>query len=64
MLGKVGLGGFSELLFHADGRLSAYPALWTGYALNIAIGLQVFFGALTTGVAAAASSDKQARISL
>ncbi|KAI6012201.1 hypothetical protein EDC04DRAFT_2579988 [Pisolithus marmoratus] len=32
----------------------------TNYALNIAIGLQVFLGALTTGVAAAVSTGKQA----
>ncbi|KAI9463879.1 hypothetical protein HD554DRAFT_2026866 [Boletus coccyginus] len=38
----------------------AKKALWTGYALNIAIGLQVFFGALTTGIAAAVTSGRQA----
>jgi hypothetical protein len=41
----------------------SYSALWTGYALNIAIGLQVLLGALTTGLAAAVTSGKQAQIS-
>ena len=46
---------------HANSRLHVLPsALWTGYALNIAIGLQVFFGALTTGIAAAVTSGRQA----
>jgi hypothetical protein len=30
-----------------------YTAKWTGLVINIAIGLQVFFGALTTGLGAA-----------
>ncbi|KAF9242834.1 hypothetical protein BU15DRAFT_60128 [Melanogaster broomeanus] len=38
----------------------AKKALWTGYALNIAIGLQVLLGALTTGLASALTG-KQAR---
>ncbi|OAX41644.1 hypothetical protein K503DRAFT_767508 [Rhizopogon vinicolor AM-OR11-026] len=33
----------------------AIKAQWTGYALNIAIGLQVLLGALTTGLSAALS---------
>ncbi|KAF9221123.1 hypothetical protein BS17DRAFT_712297, partial [Gyrodon lividus] len=37
----------------------AKKALWTGYALNLAIGLQVFLGALTTGLAAAVSNPRQ-----
>ncbi|KAF9221097.1 hypothetical protein BS17DRAFT_785902 [Gyrodon lividus] len=40
----------------------AKKALWTGYALNIAIGLQVLLGALTTGLSAAVSSARQAQI--
>ncbi|KAF8840123.1 hypothetical protein BDN67DRAFT_930923 [Paxillus ammoniavirescens] len=40
----------------------AKKALWTGYALNIAIGLQVFLGALTTGLAAAVSNPRHAQI--
>ncbi|KAI0030030.1 hypothetical protein K488DRAFT_18988, partial [Vararia minispora EC-137] len=32
-------------------------ATWTSYALNIAIGLQVLFGALTTGLGAALSGN-------
>ncbi|KAF9242832.1 hypothetical protein BU15DRAFT_72482 [Melanogaster broomeanus] len=39
----------------------AKKALWTGYALNIAIGLQVLLGALTTGLAAALTG-KQASL--
>ena len=62
MLGKVRLWGLSELPFHTDVRpYVSYSALWTGYALNIAIGLQVFLGALTTGLAAAVSG-KQVRM--
>ncbi|KAG8215753.1 hypothetical protein J3R82DRAFT_7652 [Butyriboletus roseoflavus] len=38
----------------------AKKALWTGYALNIAIGLQVLLGALTTGLAAAVTNGRQA----
>lgn len=34
--------------------------MWTGYALNVAIGLQVLLGALTTGLAAAVTSGRQA----
>ena len=30
-----------------------FQAKWTGLALNIAIGLQVLLGALTTGISAA-----------
>ncbi|KAN0078160.1 hypothetical protein V8E55_010217 [Tylopilus felleus] len=41
----------------------AKKALFTGYALNIAIGLQVFLGALTTGLAAAVTSGRQAQVS-
>ncbi|KAF8127851.1 hypothetical protein EV363DRAFT_1341568 [Boletus edulis] len=41
----------------------AQKSLWTGYALNIAIGLQVFLGALTTGLAAALPIGKQAQVS-
>jgi len=33
-------------------------AQWTSYALNIAIGLQVLLGALTTGISAALSSKQ------
>ncbi|KAH0835621.1 hypothetical protein J3R83DRAFT_9369 [Lanmaoa asiatica] len=40
----------------------AQKALWTGYALNIAIGLQVLLGALTTGLAAAVTSGRQASL--
>ncbi|KAG1760958.1 hypothetical protein EDD22DRAFT_780462, partial [Suillus occidentalis] len=36
----------------------ARKAKWTGHALNVAIGLQVLLGALTTGISAA-SSGKQ-----
>lgn len=61
MLRKVSIRRLSELPFHADGRLYASSsALWTGYVLNIAIGLQVFLGALTTGLAAAVTNPKQA----
>ncbi|KIK92525.1 hypothetical protein PAXRUDRAFT_34482 [Paxillus rubicundulus Ve08.2h10] len=42
----------------------AKKALWTGYALNIAIGLQVFLGALTTGLAAAVSNPRHESIFL
>jgi hypothetical protein len=35
-----------------------FEAKITGYALNIAIGLQVFLGALTTGLAAALSGKQ------
>ncbi|KAI6144375.1 hypothetical protein BKA82DRAFT_4177307 [Pisolithus tinctorius] len=38
-------------------------AIMTGYALNIAIGLQVLLGALTTGIAAALQTGRQAQIS-
>lgn len=34
-----------------------------GYSVNIAIGLQVLLGALTTGIAAAAQSGRQAQVS-
>ncbi|KAF9221096.1 hypothetical protein BS17DRAFT_278005 [Gyrodon lividus] len=37
----------------------AWKALWTSYAINIAIGLQVFLGALTTAIPAAFTSAKQ-----
>jgi len=33
-------------------------AQWTSYALNIAIGLQVLLGALTTGISAALSGKQ------
>ncbi|KAF8838524.1 hypothetical protein BDN67DRAFT_982439 [Paxillus ammoniavirescens] len=36
----------------------AQKALWTGYALNIAIGMQVLLGALTTGLAAAVTDPR------
>ena len=49
----------SELPFYADRRLCvSSSALWTGYALNIAIGLQVLLGALTTGLAAAVTGKQ------
>ncbi|KAG6862719.1 hypothetical protein C0991_010545, partial [Blastosporella zonata] len=38
-------------------------AITTGYALNIAIGLQVLLGSLTTGIAAATTTGRQAAIS-
>jgi hypothetical protein len=38
-----------------------FEAKWTSYALNIAIGLQVFLGALTTGLSAALSG-RQVRL--
>ncbi|KAF9242851.1 hypothetical protein BU15DRAFT_19991, partial [Melanogaster broomeanus] len=38
----------------------ARKATLTNYSLNIAIGLQVFLGALTTGISAAVTSVKQA----
>ncbi|KAI6108734.1 hypothetical protein EDD16DRAFT_1618619 [Pisolithus croceorrhizus] len=38
-------------------------AIMTSYALNIAIGLQVLLGALTTGIAAALQTGKQAQVS-
>ncbi|GLB42735.1 hypothetical protein LshimejAT787_1201840 [Lyophyllum shimeji] len=41
----------------------AFKAKMTGYALNIAIGLQVLLGALTTGLSAAATTGRQAAIS-
>ncbi|OJA11345.1 hypothetical protein AZE42_04927 [Rhizopogon vesiculosus] len=41
----------------------AIKAKWTSYALNIAIGLQVLLGALTTGIAAALSG-KQTSIAI
>ncbi|KAG9312534.1 hypothetical protein JVU11DRAFT_6929 [Chiua virens] len=41
----------------------ARTALWTGYAINIAIGLQVLLGALTTGLSAAVTTAKQAQVS-
>lgn len=60
MLGKVSAFELSELAFHADGRLYvSHPALWTNYALNIVIGLQVFLGALTTGIAAGLTNARQ-----
>ncbi|KIK82162.1 hypothetical protein PAXRUDRAFT_832365 [Paxillus rubicundulus Ve08.2h10] len=40
----------------------AQKALWTGYALNIAIGMQVLLGALTTGLAAAVTDPRHAQI--
>ena len=36
-----------------------HAALYQGYALNIAIGLQVFLGALTTALAAALTTGKK-----
>lgn len=44
-------------IFNAEREKAQYTlkAKWTGYALNIAIGLQVLLGALTTGLAAALS---------
>ncbi|KAI0249459.1 hypothetical protein BJV78DRAFT_1227553 [Lactifluus subvellereus] len=39
----------------AERNKAAYQAKWTGLAINIAIGLQVFFGALTTAFGAALS---------
>jgi hypothetical protein len=39
-----------------------FVAHWTGWALNIAIGLQVLLGALTTAVSAA-TSGRQVRLS-
>ncbi|KAG6334814.1 hypothetical protein ID866_4266 [Astraeus odoratus] len=44
-------------------RKSQQKAMWTGYALNGAIGLQVLLGALTTAVAAALQTGRQAQIS-
>ncbi|KAG2743823.1 hypothetical protein P692DRAFT_20896109 [Suillus brevipes Sb2] len=41
----------------------ARKAKWTGHALNVAIGLQVLLGALTTGISAA-SSGKQTSIGI
>lgn len=41
----------------------AFKAKMTGYALNIAIGLQVLLGALTTGLSAVATTGHQAAIS-
>jgi TPP-dependent indolepyruvate ferredoxin oxidoreductase alpha subunit len=35
-----------------------FEAKWTSYALNIAIGLQVLLGALTTGISAALSGKQ------
>ncbi|KAF9242831.1 hypothetical protein BU15DRAFT_60126 [Melanogaster broomeanus] len=40
----------------------AKKALWTAYALNIAIGLQVLLGALTTGLAAALTGKQGSNI--
>ncbi|KAF8063364.1 hypothetical protein FPV67DRAFT_1629880 [Lyophyllum atratum] len=40
----------------------AFKAKMTGYALNIAIGLQVLLGSLTTGISAAATTGHQAAI--
>jgi len=40
----------------------AFRAKWTGYVLNIAIGLQVLLGSLTTGLSAAATSGKSAAV--
>ncbi|EGO20036.1 hypothetical protein SERLADRAFT_478659 [Serpula lacrymans var. lacrymans S7.9] len=37
----------------AEKEKFAQKALWTGYALNVAIGLQVLLGALTTAIASA-----------
>lgn len=39
-----------------------YLALWTNYTLNIAIGLQVLLGALTTGISSAVTTLKQASL--
>lgn len=39
-------------------------ARMTGYALNAAIGLQVLFGSLTTGLSAVATSGKSVRLFL
>jgi hypothetical protein len=36
----------------------AFKAKLTGYALNAAIGLQIFFGTLTTGLAVVVSGHK------
>lgn len=44
----------------ADCTYVSCSAVWTGYALNIAIGLQVFLGAMTTALAAALTTGKQA----
>ncbi|KAF8910441.1 hypothetical protein CPB84DRAFT_1842463 [Gymnopilus junonius] len=41
----------------------AYRANWTGWVLNVAIGLQVLLGSLTTGLSAAATNGKSAAIS-
>ncbi|KIJ13641.1 hypothetical protein PAXINDRAFT_170339 [Paxillus involutus ATCC 200175] len=40
----------------------AKKALWTGYALNAAIGMQVLLGALTTGLSAAVTDPRHAQI--
>jgi len=37
---------------------AAYRATWMGWGINIAIGLQVFFGALTTALGAALSGKR------
>jgi len=37
---------------------SYYEATWTMWTLNIAVGLQVLFGALTTGLSSALSAKQ------
>jgi hypothetical protein len=41
----------------------AVKAKWTGWALNIAIGLQVLLGSLTTGLSAVAVNGRSAAVS-
>lgn len=47
----------------AEKKKAYNRAITTSYALNIAIGLQVLLGALTTGIAAALQTGKQAQVS-